>query len=117
MSRDRRIRTSGLSLPKGARCQAALCPVLLVAVAASASTAIQHASGIHGSTNNLVAGARKVLSAASANEHSGVLLDVVAFAGDVAVDLFPVGETDTTDVPVGRVGLLGVDQLDLDDDA
>jgi hypothetical protein len=36
---------------------------------------------------------RKVLDTASADEHDGVLLEVVALTGDVCIDLLGVGKT------------------------
>jgi hypothetical protein len=43
----------------------------------------------------VVTNTREVLYTASANEHDGVLLEVVALARDVCIDLFGVGKTYT----------------------
>jgi hypothetical protein len=53
------------------------------------------ASGIQSSSKDVVTDTREVLYTASADEHDGVLLEVVTFARDVGVDLFRVGEAYT----------------------
>src|SRR4051794_39195771 len=68
--------------------------------------AVGHTSGVEGSADDLVAHARKVLDAPAAHEHHGVLLQVVALAGDVGGDLHPVGQAHTGDLAKRRVRLL-----------
>ena len=74
--------------------------------------AVADAGGVEGAAHDLVADAGKVLDAAAADEHDGVLLEVVALARDVGGDLHAVGEPDAGDLAQRRVRLLrrrGVD--------
>ena len=61
--------------------------VLLGAVAATGLLAVLDARGVERAADDLVADAREVLHTAAADEHDGVLLEVVALAGDVGGDL------------------------------
>ena len=54
-----------------------------------------YTGGIQSSSKDVVTDTREVLYTASADEHDGVLLEVVAFTRDVGIDLFGVGKTDT----------------------
>ena len=54
-----------------------------------------HAGGIQSSSKDVVTNTRKVLYTTAADQHDAVLLEVVAFARDVGIDLFGVGKTDT----------------------
>src|SRR3954454_10284157 len=67
----------------------------LDAVLGACLLAVRHAGGVERPADDLVAHARKVLDAAAADEHDGVLLQVVALAGDVRRDLHPVRQTHT----------------------
>ena len=55
----------------------------------------------------MVANAREILHAAAAHEHDRVLLQVVAFSGDVGDDFESVGEANLGDFAQRRVRLLG----------
>src|ERR687884_2112129 len=56
--------------------------------------AVGHAGPVERPADDLVAHARQVLDAAAAHEHHGMLLEVVALAGDVGRDLHAVGQAD-----------------------
>src|SRR5215208_5619540 len=60
----------------------------------------------------MVANTRQVLYTATANEHDRVLLQVVAFAGDVGSDLEPVGESHARYFAKRRVGFFGRGSID-----
>src|SRR3954469_11534711 len=84
----------------------------LDAVLRAGLLAVADARGVERPAHDLVAHARQVLDAAAAHEHHGVLLQVVALAGDVRRDLHAVGEPDAGDLAQSRVRLLrrhGVD--------
>lgn len=55
-----------------------------------------------------------VLTSAAADENDGVLLDVVALAGDVGGDHAAAGQAHTGRLPLARVGLLGARDADLE---
>lgn len=65
----------------------------------------------------MVAHAGAVLAAAAADEDDGVLLDVVALAGDVGGDHAARGQAHTGGLALARVGLLGARDADLEADA
>src|ERR1700686_4524614 len=74
--------------------------------------AILHAGGVEAAANHVVAHARQVLHAPAADQHHRMLLEVGAFAADVADDLVAVREAHLGDLAQRRVGLLrrrGVD--------
>src|SRR5512142_803780 len=79
----------------------------LGAVLRAALLATRHAHGVEGPADDVVAHAREVLHAASADEHHRVLLQVVTHARDVARHLEAVGEANAGDLAEGRVRLLG----------
>src|SRR5215218_8312428 len=84
----------------------------LGAVARAGLPAVADALGVEGAADDLVADAGKVLHPAPADEHDGVLLQVVANAGDVGGDLDAAGEPHPADLAQGRVGLLGRGRVD-----
>lgn len=65
----------------------------------------------------MIADTGAILTAAAADEDDGVLLDVVALAGDVGGDHAAGGEADTGGLALARVGLLGARDADLEADA
>src|SRR4029453_7744573 len=79
---------------------------LLGPVLRAALLAVAHARGVEGGADHLVADARQVADTAAADEHDGVLLQVVPLTGDVGRDLEAVRQPDTRDLPKGRVRLL-----------
>src|SRR5882672_1757710 len=79
----------------------------LGAVLGSALLAIADAGAVERAANRVVAHTRQVLDAAAADEHHGVLLQVVSLATDVAGDFVAVGEAHTRDLAQGRIRLLG----------
>src|SRR5919202_2121577 len=84
----------------------------LHAVLRAGLPAVRDAGGVERPADDLVAHARQVLDAAAADEHDGVLLQVVALAGDVDRDLHAVREPHARDLAQRRVRLLrrgGVD--------
>src|ERR1700761_1973901 len=84
----------------------------LGAVVRAALLAVLHALGVQHAAQDVVAHAGKVLHAAAADQHHGVLLQVVALAGDVAHRLDARGEADLGHLAQSRVRLLrggGVD--------
>src|SRR3954451_12372843 len=80
--------------------------LLLDAVLGASLLAVAHAGGVERPAHDLVAHARQVLDAAAADEHHGVLLQVVPLARDVARDLHAVREPHAGDLPQSRVRLL-----------
>src|SRR5512140_1817212 len=89
----------------------------LRAVLRAALLAARHAHGVEGPADDVVADAREVLHAASADQHHRVLLQVVAHARDVAGHLETVGEPYAGDLAQSRVRLLGRDGVDARADA
>src|SRR6266542_5175065 len=85
----------------------ALCAVLRAALLAPLD-----ADRVEGAANDVVAHAREVLHAATADEDHRVLLEVVPDAGDVARHLEAIGEPDAGDLAEGRVRLLGSRSVD-----
>ena len=75
------------------------------------------AGGVERPAHDLVAHARQVLDAAAADEHDGVLLQVVALAGDVGRDLHLVGQAHAADLAQRRVRLLRRGRVDARADA
>src|SRR5206468_8624617 len=74
--------------------------------------AVAHAGGVQRSADHLVTEARQVLDATAAHQDHGMLLEVVALAGDVGADLHAVGQPDARHLAQRRVRLLrrgGVD--------
>src|SRR5208282_2007361 len=69
--------------------------------------AVLHARGVQRAADDVIAHARQVLYAAAAHEHDGVLLEVVADAGDVRGDFRRVGQAHARHLAQRRVGLLG----------
>src|ERR1700704_696127 len=84
---------------------------LLGAVLGARLLAVGDAGGVERVAHDLVAHARQVLDAATAHEHDGVLLQVVADARDVAGDLHAVREPHARDLAQSRVRLLGRDRV------
>src|SRR3954464_9862987 len=78
----------------------------LHAVLRAGLLAVGHAGCVERPADDLVAHARQILDAAAADEHYGVLLEVVALARDVARDLHPVREAHAGDLAEGGVRLL-----------
>src|ERR1700745_694566 len=84
----------------------------LGAVLGAALLALSDAGTVERAAHGVITHAGEVLDAAAADQHHGVLPQVVAFAADVAGDLVTVGEPDAADLAQRRVGLLrcrGVD--------
>src|SRR3954449_10570163 len=77
--------------------------LLLDAVLGAGLLAVAHAGGVERPADHLVAHAREVLDAAAADEHDGVLLEVVALAGDVGGYLDAAGDADAGDLAQGGV--------------
>src|SRR5690606_22682243 len=71
---------------------------LLGPVLGAALVATLDARGVELAAHDMVAHARQVLHTATTDEHDRVLLQVVAFAGDVGGDFEAVDETDTGDL-------------------
>src|SRR3954447_15165841 len=92
---DRKI-GSGINSRRGAgplRGMRLLLP--LGAVATARLLALRHTGRVERAADDLVAHARKVLHTTATHEHDGVLLQVVALAGDVRGDLDARRETNT----------------------
>src|SRR6478735_6314958 len=84
----------------------------LCAVAAAGLLTVLHALGIEGATDDLVADTGEVLHTTTADEHNGVLLQVVANTGDVGGNFHAAVEANTRHLTQSRVRLLrggGVD--------
>src|SRR3954470_15940039 len=86
--------------------------LLLHAVLRTGLLAVVDAGGVERPADDLVAHTRKVLDAAAAHEHDGVLLQVVTLARDVGRDLDAAGDAHARHLAKRRVRLLrggGVD--------
>ena len=79
----------------------------LGAVLGAALAAVGYAGAIERAADGVIAHAGKVLDAAAPDQHNRVLLQVVAFAADVAGDLKAVGETYPGHLAHRRVRFLG----------
>src|SRR5690625_1387881 len=73
----------------------------------AALATIGYACSVKTAAHNVVTHTGQVLYAAAANEHNGVLLQVVALTADVARHLIAVGQTHARHLAQGRVGLFG----------
>src|SRR5919202_5485007 len=89
----------------------------LHAVLRAGLLAVGDAGGVERPADDLVAHARQVLDAAAADEHDGVLLQVVALARDVDRDLHLVGQAHAGHLAQSRVRLLGRGGVDTRADA
>src|SRR3954468_18402997 len=78
---------------------------------------VAHARRVERGADDLVADARQVPDAAAADEHHGVLLQVVALAGNVGGDLHAVRQPDARDLPQRGVRLLRRGRVDARADA
>src|SRR3954452_12749072 len=86
--------------------------LLLRAVTAAGLLAVLHALGVERAADDLVADTGEVLHPAAADEHDGVLLEVVAHTRDVRRDLDAARQPHAGDLAEGGVRLLrggGVD--------
>src|SRR3954470_17794182 len=91
--------------------------LLLRAVPAASLLAVADALGVQRAADDLVAHAGEVLHPATAHEHHGVLLQVVADARDVGGHLDATGEADAGDLAQRRVRLLRGRRVDARADA
>src|SRR3569832_191912 len=78
----------------------------LGAVFRSALTAVVDARGVERAANDVVANARQILHAATADQNDRVLLQVVPLAGDVGGHFHAVRQAHARDLAQGRVRLL-----------
>src|SRR5690606_30780635 len=78
----------------------------LSAVLGAPLTALTHTCAIERAADGVVAHARQILHAATADEHDRVLLQVVTLATDVAGDLVTVDQPDTAHLAQRRIRLL-----------
>jgi hypothetical protein len=69
---------------------------LLNAIFRSSLVSLAYASGLLGSTNDVISNARKVLNSTTSDKNNGVLLQVVAFARNVGGDFDTVGQSNTS---------------------
>src|ERR1700733_4241207 len=86
--------------------------LLLRAVTAAGLLAVADALGVQGAADDLVAHTREVAHPATAHQHDGVLLKVVAHARDVRGDLDLAREPDPGHLAQRRVRLLGGGRVD-----
>src|SRR5450759_4845943 len=77
----------------------------LGAVLAAPLLAVLGAGGVEGAADHVVAHAGEVGDLAAADQHNGVLLEVVPDARDVGGDLDLAGQADAADLAQRRVGL------------
>src|ERR1700732_1358164 len=78
----------------------------LGAVLRPALLALADAGTVERAAHRVITHTRQILHAAAANEHHRVLLEVVAFAADVAGDFVTIGEPHAADLAQRRIGLL-----------
>ena len=76
------------------------------AVLRATLTTTVHACRVERAAHEVIAHTREVLHTTAANEHDRVLLQIVALARDVGVDLFAVCQSDTCHLTHCRVRLL-----------
>src|SRR5689334_8358851 len=89
----------------------------LGAVLRTGLLAVLHALRVENAAKHMVADARKVAHTAAADQHDAVLLQVVAFARDVADDFALVGQADLGHLAKRRVRLLRGRRVDAGADA
>src|ERR1700758_954617 len=75
----------------------------LGAVLGAALLALTDTGTVERAAHRVITHSRQVLDAAAADQHHRVLLQVVAFAADVAGDFVAVGEADAADLAQRRV--------------
>lgn len=85
-------------------------------VLGAALGAVFHTGGIESAADDVITYTGKVFDTAAADEHDGVLLEVVALAGDVGVYFLAVGEAHTSHFTHGRVRFLRCRCVDADTD-
>src|SRR6476660_72466 len=78
----------------------------LCAVAAAGLLTVLDTLGIEGAADDLVADTGEVLHTTTTNEHNGVLLEVVAYTGDVGGDFNATVKAHTCNLTQSRVRLL-----------
>jgi len=81
-------------------------PGLLRTVLRPALAAVFHAGRVERASDDVILHARQILHTATANQHDGVLLQVMSFSGDVSRHLVSVREANPRDLPERRVRLL-----------
>src|SRR5262249_2440419 len=79
----------------------------LGAVLGTALLAVGHAGGVERGADDLVPVARQVLGRSAADQHDGVLLEVVPFTGDVGADLRAVRQPHASNLAESRARLPG----------
>jgi hypothetical protein len=84
----------------------------LGAVLGAALLTVLDATGIEGAANDVIANAGEILDAAATDQHDGVFLEVVAFAGDVGGDFDAIGEAHAGDLTESGIRLLGSGRVD-----
>src|SRR5882724_587739 len=89
----------------------------LGAVLGTALLAVGHADRIQCAAHYVVAHSGQILHTATADEHDGVLLQVVADAGNVGGDFHTIGQANAGDLTQRRVRLLGGLRVDAGADA
>ena len=83
----------------------------LSAVLAAGLHSLRNAGRVQCATDDVVSYTGQVLNSSSADKDNAMLLQVVAYAGNIAGDLDTVGKTDSGDFTERRVGLLGSGRL------
>jgi hypothetical protein len=78
----------------------------LGAVLRAALSTVRYAHRVEDPTNNVITNSGEILYTTAANEHHGVLLEVVPLTGNVRGDLHTVGQTYTSYLTKGRIRLL-----------
>src|SRR6478735_1558509 len=91
--------------------------LLLGAVAAAGLLTVLHALGVERAADDLVADTGEILHPAAADEHDGVLLEVVTDARDVGRDLDTARQAHAGDLAEGGVRLLRGGRVDAGADA
>src|SRR3984957_15552623 len=86
--------------------------LLLRAVAAPGLLTVADTLGVEGTTDDLVSHAGQVPDPAASHQHDGVLLEVVADAGDVRGDFDLAGQPHSRHLAQRRVGLLWRGRVD-----
>ncbi len=69
--------------------------------------AICNSQGVKSASNDMVSDTGKVLYTATANEHNGVLLQIVPDPRDIGGNFYTVCQTDAGDFAQGRIRFLG----------
>jgi len=85
----------------------------LYTVATARCSPANNTTKVQRSTANFVFDSRQILDSPAADQHNTMLLKIMALSLDISHDRLSVGQLDTSDFPLGRVGLFRCPNHDL----